>query len=532
MIYRNGFFQLVIKPEGVFVKIFPARNGGNPVVFEELTEYLDGRKIGYDLKTLHNHVMSAREPVLLPLSKEQIYPEGEKLTIHVDASKMAAIGRFIPPSTGGMPMKKEDILNELTLKGIRYGIDHKLIEGWLANREYGTDYILARGLEPRHGTDAEIIYHFNMSRTAKPKQNEDGSVDFHDLGMIARVEKGDCLATLQREDPGDPGMDVFGSVLKPRTVKRQILKHGKNITLSEDGLNLYSDVSGHASLDGDRVFVSDTYVVPANVDNSTGDINYDGNVEIGGNVVSGFSVTATGDVIINGVVEGAKITAGGQIILKRGVQGMNKGVLDAGSNIITKFIENCEVKAGGYVSTDAILHSHVTAKGEIVVDGKKGFVTGGSIRSGSHIQVKTAGSIMGTHTVFEVGIDPELMEEYYQIEKKIDEDEKEKAQNLQLLTLYKKKLEKGENLPSDKLLQLRMSTMTHQQLEAELKKLTERYEELKNEIENFRSGGVKVIGIAYPGAKIVISGIVYYVRSEIKYSQFVKDGADVCVTAC
>jgi len=240
---------------------------------------------------------------------------------------------------------------------------------------------------------------------------------------------------------------------------------------------------------------------------------------------------ASGDIIVNGAVEGANLKAGGQIILKRGIQGMNKGVLTAGSNIIARFIENSEVNAGGYVSAEAILHSTVSAKGDVVVDGKKGFVTGGSVRSGSMIQVKAAGSTMGTNTVFEVGIDPAIMDEYHQIEKTISELEKEKTQNLQVLAIYKKKLEKGEKLSADKMLQLKLATSSHKKIEEEVERLSQRYDEMTDEIENFKSGVIKIRGIAYPGVKIVISTAVYYVRSEIKYSQFIKEGADVRVTA-
>ena len=139
--------------------------------------------------------------------------------------------------------------------------------------------------------------------------------------------------------------------------------------MSEDGLRLYSEVSGHVSLTDGRVFVSDTYEVAADVDSSTGDIDYEGNVVVRGNVITGFTVKAKGDIEVYGVVEGAYIEAEGQIILRRGMQGMNKGILKANGNIITKFIENAEVIAGGYINTDSIMHSKVSAKGDIVVGG-------------------------------------------------------------------------------------------------------------------------------------------------------------------
>ena len=527
MVYKNAFFQLVIKEDGVYVKVFPARNGGAALNFDELTNYLNVKKITYDLAALHAQVIMAHEPALIKLNVGKTYPESEKLIVHVSPDKMEAVGRFIAPSTGGKPTNKDEIMSDLNFLNIKFGIDEKAIENYLANREYCTDIVLAKGKPVRQGHDAVITYHFKPDRTSKPRVNEDGSVDFHDLDMISKVEKGDVLATLEKEDEGDPGKNVYGDILKPATVKHLVLRHGKNITVSEDGLTMTTDVSGHVMLENDQVFVSNTYEVPANVDNSTGDIEYDGNVEVKGNVITGFSVKASGDVIVNGVVEGAKIEAGGQIILKRGVQGMEKAVLTAGSNVISKFIESAKVKSGGYVTADAIMHSEVIAKGDITVEGKKGFVTGGLIRSGSAINVKTAGSNMGTKTVLEVGIDPAKIDEYYLLEKKIEDGEKEKLQGIQLITLFKKKLDKGETLAPDKMLQYKMAVNGARKIQAEIDEAKARHEALKAEMDSFNRGYIVVRGTAFNGVKISISNAVYYVKKDMEYCRFVKEGADV-----
>ena len=87
---------------------------------------------------------------------------------------------------------------------------------------------------------------------------------------------------LHPEDRGTPGEDLLGRKVMPKKVKHVIFRHGRDLTVSEDGLQLISSVSGHVTLENDKVFVSNVLEI-VDVDNSTGDIDYQGNVNIKGN---------------------------------------------------------------------------------------------------------------------------------------------------------------------------------------------------------------------------------------------------------
>ena len=143
---------------------------------------------------------------------------------------------------------------------------------------------------------------------------------------------------------------------------------------------MYSDVSGNVTLVSDEVFVSDCYEVPADVGPSTGDISYDGSINVKGNILTGYKVEASGDIYVNGAVEGATLIAGGKIVLNRGIQGMGKAMMKAEGDVISNFIESANVEAGGKIITDAIMHSNVTAKDSIEVNGRRGMVAGGRDR--------------------------------------------------------------------------------------------------------------------------------------------------------
>ena len=58
----NGYFQLQVKPEGVFVKIYPPTEGGEAVKFKELTDYLGFRQLEqYNVKELNDAVKNQSE---------------------------------------------------------------------------------------------------------------------------------------------------------------------------------------------------------------------------------------------------------------------------------------------------------------------------------------------------------------------------------------------------------------------------------------------------------------------------------------
>ena len=526
---RNGFFQLHIKEDGTFLRLFPPVGEGKPVTFDEINDYLKELNIlDYNTTDLSGAIYNAsKNKVEVKLLSVAIKPENESFIIHVSGDKMYAIGRFYPPTANGKFLSANDIVAELGRKNIVYGVAKENIDSFLKNRKYCEDIILAKGVKPIEGKDAEIKYHFNIDKTLKPKTNADGTVDFHQLDIISNISKGDILATLTPAIMGTVGIDIYGNKLQPRKINRKILRHGKDIHLSEDGLTMYSDVSGHVMLAEDRVFVSNTYEVLGDVDASTGDIVYEGNVTVKGNVITGFSIQAKGDIIVNGVVEGATLVSEGHIILKRGMQGMSKGRMEAGGNIVTKFIENAVVKAGGYVTTDAILHSKVSAKGEIIVGGRKGFITGGEIRSGTSITVKTAGSTMGTNTLLEVGIDPNVMEEFRDLEKDIISKKNDLNKLLPIVEAYKKKLSEGEQLQQNKVDYIRLATQSCIKLRSEIKEAVKKHESLQLELANNENAYIKVENVAYTGVKIIISNVVTYVRSEVHYSKFIRDKADI-----
>ena len=527
----NGYFQLQVKNDGTYLIVYPPVDGGSPADPSEVLSYLDRYSIDYDKIQIYDMMrdFSTKKEARITTLKTSNFDE----TMNLDISDgfTAVTARFYPEVPGGKKLTKDEIIWLLNKKGIKFGINEKTIEKYLKERYYCTSYVIAEAELPVEGNDASIEYCFNTDLTKKPKMNEDGSVDFHQLDNLSKVVKDQVLAILTPAVPGKPGTDVLGRPIAPRKVNFIFLKQSKNARLSPDGLKLVSNVNGHAMLTDKQVFVSDTYEIAGNVDTETGDVEYTGNVKIAGNVNSGYKVKADGDVIVEGIVEGAEIIAKGQIILKRGIQGMNKGKLIAGSNVVAKFIESAEVNAGGYIRTESIMHSRVSAGAEIVVAGKKGFITGGSIRAAKFIEAKTAGSVMGTQTNIEVGENMVFVEEERALlaERRTINENLDKAEKV--LFYLSKKIKDREQLPPEKISQFQKLSASKGEYAKRLNEIEDRLDELDALLENSTKGYVQVDDVIYPGCKITIATVTTYIKKETKHSRLIRDGADVRVTA-
>lgn len=528
----NGYFRISIRENGTWIVLYPPKEDGKPVRFDMVDAYLTKCRIGYDKKVLSDALGKVKDKTELRLAAEKVHPMDESAIVVIDANHLCAELTLFPPTEGGKFLSRDEIIGELVRGGVKYGLVEERLDALVAERVYCTPIELAKATMPIEGKNAKITYHFNTDPTLKPKMLEDGSVDFHTLDTICPVHAGDLLAELEPAVQGRPGIDVCGRPIKPMKINNLILRHANRIHLSEDGLKMYSDVNGHVSLVDDKVFVSDTYEVPADVDSSTGDITCEGNVHVKGNVRTGFKIAAKGDVIVNGVVEGAEIHAGGQIILMRGIQGMSRGKLIADGNVISKFIESAEVISRyGYVQSEAIMHSQVSAKTDVIVGGKKGFITGGSTRCSQMIEAKTVGSNMGTNTLLEVGVDPTVAEEFRRLEKQMPELAAEKESAVQNIVLLAKKLKQGEQLPVDKLLLLKQSQKRVAEIEKQMEEIDQRLDELQDDMEMKENGMIRVSQTAYSGCKITISGAVYYVKTDLSHARFIKERGDVKIDA-
>jgi len=523
----DGYFKFELKEDGLYLNLYAPKDGGNNVKIEDVVYAMDKRKLpNTDLVPIKAAIAEGVSKAL-KVGPTGIYSTDGFMDLKVSGDGMIAVAKFFPPFVGGNDISKKEILSDLAFSKVTYGINEEIIDQFVQNPVYLTSQVIAVGTKVVEGKDAELKYNFDLDKKPLPKVREDGSVDFYDLDSINHVSVGDVVAEIIKEVHGKSGFDVYGKEIKPKNVKRVIFRYGRGLKVSEDGLKLISEINGHVDVFGDRITVSDTFEVAGDVSYATGNIDYDGNVLVKGNVLSGFSIKATGDIEVRGIVEGAILRAAGNVILSRGIQGALQGEIYAGKCVVAKFIENTKlVCAGEKIESGTILHSKVECDGEVIVEGKNGLIAGGSIYAMYGITTKNLGNEMGTSTEIVLGANAAMKNRQEEIKKEIAKLSESKDKLSQVILLLYKKNNEGEMTP-DKIMLLKKTKANFDEVQKQLSELEQENEAILAKITDAQRATLKVVGTIYPGCKVEINNSDYKIKEPVKYAQFKKLDGDV-----
>lgn len=421
----------------------------------------------------------------------------------------------------------ESVKKELELKNVTYNIDYELIEKLIQKvnlmREPILGEIIATGHSAVHGKNGYIDLSFSNSLDVSLNEEVDGKVDFKNIYKIDCVREGEFLGEVIAPTLAVPGKGVTGFVLKGKNGKPKPILPGKGARFDKTTQKFYSAIEGQPFLRGNKIIVSPLYVVPNGVDYSTGNISFVGSVHVCGDVGSGFTVEAEGDILVEGIVEGAILKAGGSVKVQRGFAGAEKGEIYAEGDVRCKYISNGTVEAEGNILVeDSIINSTVTSHAKVKVFNKKGNILGGLVRAQDSVRVLNLGSEFGVGTKIIVGSHFILREQLGEINK---------AQKFNSLKMDKisKGIQSFTNLATGK--SLDKSHMAKlKQLKAILKKLKldeDNFEAKKDELlKEFNKKCMSKIYVrnhAHPGVSVQIGNTVYALNDVFTNCSFFED---------
>ncbi|MDD7641983.1 MAG: FapA family protein [bacterium] len=409
----------------------------------------------------------------------------------------------VPPT--GTPEKYtvEYLTEVLHLNHVKIGILTESLQKIIDNNIYNKEVLVAQGAEPQDGKDGYFEYLFDTELSQKPIEQADGSVDYKNIKMIELVEPGQKIAIYH---PGTAGTNGYNLAAQFRLAKRGAelppLK-GTGFERLEDGITYRATVGGKITELNNRVNIFQVHELYGDVDLSSGNIDFNGDVIVHGNVLDGMSVKATGTITIDKVVESACVDGRKGVILRGGVLGKNGAKIRSKGNITAQFIEYADVKTEGDIEADSFLDSHVYAGGKIKLNGKKGCIVGGTTHAVRGIEARAIGNSAGANTEVSVGVHQTVYEQIQMIDREARDDERQLQRIEEGLVQFETIMrQKGLSFRDDP---RRMALVKEKvRLSAQIAGRREEMQALQQVISASTAACVQVVKFVYPGARVCV----------------------------
>lgn len=294
----------------------------------------------------------------------------------------------------------------LAQNNIIKSIDYPALYEYCALVEYRdipASYTVAKGRSPVKGADGW----FEVSvKTGGEEQefieDDTGYVDFRTLHAYSEIEEGRKLGTVHPPQNGQPGFTVIGTPIVADAGNPFELVAGEGVELRFDGRVAFATKSGRALSEKNKISVVDQLVISGDLDLSVGNIDFNGFVEIKGEIPDDYLVKSTKGMKIGGLVGACRLESDGAIELTS-MAGKGVGKIICHGELQANFLNQVSVTSYGdvYVANE-VRNSLIKSTGKIIVE--KGSIIGGLCTAMEGIETIIAGISSGQKTQLVAGV--------------------------------------------------------------------------------------------------------------------------------
>lgn len=341
---------------------------------------------------------------------------GYSLYLKIPDNRLECRCSYVPREQGSM-ISRDELTAFLKQYSVREGIDQQAFDDFLVKAAAGqqlVDVLLASGTPPVTGTDEYISITVDSSTEVLDYDEALTDRDMHIVQTFINVSSGDEIGRIIPAGAGTPGRNISGQPIPPQPGKPLHVTIGKNIRTEEGGTLLIAAATGRFCQSAGEISVEEEYLVKGDVNFRIGSINFKGVVEVRGDVLDNFNITATKGLTVTGNIGVCSIVSDGDITFC-GMDGQEKGTIVCGGTLRANFIHDVVVECVGDVIVGVEIHNcTVRTLGRIVVD--KGAISGGSFIAQGGIEAKKLGSASSQHTKLQAGVDyhdVELLEKLF-----------------------------------------------------------------------------------------------------------------------
>lgn len=232
-----------------------------------------------------------------------------KLEISPD---LLTVTLHIKPTKDSTPITSEQLINEIKKQNIIYGIDWSACS-LVDNINKETTITIAKGKPCVPSVNADIKTHFSDKYKELIPIEKEEKVNFKNRYKFTCVKPGDLLVEKTPPIYGKPGINVKCQVITPKPPKDIELIAGPGTKINDEKKQISSTINGRPLIHRfkDKVIIK---VVPSlkyegDVDMSTGNIQFSGDILISGSVKDGMTVKSQGQIVIGKIVSNANLQA-------------------------------------------------------------------------------------------------------------------------------------------------------------------------------------------------------------------------------
>lgn len=243
-----------------------------------------------------------------------------------------------------------EIEKKLIDEGIVFGIKKEVLQE-ISSRPDVKDVLVAEGRDPVDAVDDSIEFIYKEN-TKEDVENSLKAIDYKNRNNIESVSEGQTIGNITRGKNSILGKNLLGKEVRSKKNKIKTIVAGPGSKLNGNKVIALQD--GQITFKNNVITVNKLYEVKGDVNMATGNINFQGDVHVDGNVTEGMivcaknnidvvggiygcNVIALGDIKVNGNVIGSNVSAGGEDIDKelrlQSIRKLEEVVLEIYKNI-------------------------------------------------------------------------------------------------------------------------------------------------------------------------------------------------------
>ncbi len=424
----------------------------------------------------------------------------------------------------------KELVNRIKEAGIIYGIDEELVKKAVDDYNSGKEVknrLIAKGKPVEEGVNGSIEFKIDLSSQPKIEGNK---IDYKEIDKFKTVEKGELIAIKKKAKKGKRGITVTGLGKEAKEVETSLLMAGKNIRTEEkeDEIYYYADETGVILYNRNTISIHPILTITGDVDFSIGNLHYNGDIKILGDVLPDFSVEATGKIMIMGTAIACDIKSDNEVIIKGGFAGKDKGKIIAKGDVDIGYVERGYIESMGDVYVKGgVLDSKILCNGTFFGELKTVKAMESTIKAGKGIHLYIAGSNFSKNVTLSTGFNLEKemelekkvaflndrIKEFSQIKKKYGAD------NLEVMNI-KPFISSGHN-PE----QIKTDFKRYHELKKIIQENHSEIKEFEKEVYNPKAT-IKIKNTIFPGVIITISDISTEVNKELHNVIFYLDSEE------